>query len=142
MNEEKRAPYDENPCKLPKKSTEMRTPYSLHHERVAQWRVVAYRKGEFAFPVLVEIYKSKSRSSNTLYANIWAHNADMSLTLRGCGTAGGCGYHKESGVIDEACRDAGIVFRASFHGCGSNSIKVALESLARKLGYRKFTIIN
>lgn len=51
------------------------------------------------------------------------------------GFAGGGGYCKESAAIDDAFYNAGIELRACFGGYGEAPAIIAIESLAKKLGW-------
>ena len=66
--------------------------------------------------------------AQTAYACVWLSFAD-SYTI-GKGKAGGYGYCKESGAIDNALSSAGIQLEHSIHGVGESAIWGALAAIA------------
>lgn len=72
-------------------------------ETVSKYLVLDKNGKEF---VDCRVYMGRSRSASTVYASIWVNGDGVYTT--GKGSAGGCGYHKESAAIGSAISDAGI----------------------------------
>lgn len=92
-------------------------------------------------PVTVRVYEGRSRNASTVYASVWFRSKDGETYGSGSGAAGGYGYHKVSGAVDDAFRNAGVTLERDFHGCGESPIIHAVTALARKLGYRAGKVI-
>ncbi len=56
--------------------------------------------------------------------------------LRGKGSAGGCGYDRQSAAAQFALMDMGFKFKRNFDGVGENATYQALFAVGRYLGYR------
>jgi len=114
-------------------------------------------------PVDVRIYMGRSQSSSVVYCSIWARSRKgkklMTVTTigkkevktlttgdvlhcSGRGSAGGCGYHKESAAIEDAFTSAGFSFAGHFGGCGDTPAELAIEAAARFLGWTKGNVIK
>lgn len=101
--------------------------------------VVAMYKGEFAKPVMVRLYWS--RSGMTAYASIWVRTKDRTF-FNGSGKASGYGYHKASSALQAAIDSAGIELSESISGRGESAMRDALEAIARAAGYRKTALVD
>ena len=66
--------------------------------------------------------------AQTAYACVWLSFKDSYSV--GKGKAGGYGYCKESGAIDNALSSAGITLEHSIHGVGESAIWGALAAIA------------
>lgn len=98
--------------------------------------------GKRISPVItVHCWMGRSRNASTVYCSIWAHSRDGEIRLAGSGKAGGYGYHKKSAALDEAMQNAGVTLARHFNGCGDRAMDVAIEALARKLGWRTGNVI-
>lgn len=115
-------------------------------EQVEQFNLITFKKGEFKTPVTARCYMGRSSQASVVYACIWAHTGEISVS--GKGSAGGYGYHKASAAIDEAISSAGIELygspygrdeepnrKASISGVGDTAIELALRAIGRALGY-------
>lgn len=93
------------------------------------------------------LYMGASRSASNVYAAIWVHEIgekDDRRYASGTGSAGGCGYDKESAAIDEAISAAGIDLeytntdgskrRAYIAGVGETAVREALLAIATACG--------
>ena len=142
-------------AKFPSENIRNARNLSGEKEIVSSYTVTAYYKGEFYTPVRVACYMGKSRNASTLYASVWVSDRKNNREYSGFGSASGYGYHKESAAIEGALTDAGIELRGDVYGrdinktkpayiggCGDSAVRYALEAVARKLGYRKFTLSN
>jgi len=109
-------------------------------EQIACYQVVAVYKGDFKYPVTLRLFMGRSNQASVVYACIWCNTPDRWFS--GKGNAGGYGYCKQSAAADSAIRDAGIVLEKSIAGVGESAIREALAAITRKLGYRKFTIVE
>jgi hypothetical protein len=56
--------------------------------------------------------------------------------LRGKGSAGGCGYDRQSAAAQRALEDMGLKFKRDFDGVGEGATLQALFAVGRYLGYR------
>lgn len=97
-------------------------------------------------------YNEKGSGMQPVRACVWVHPADGGEWRTGRGSAGGCGYHKESAAIAEAVRNAGIELygnpygfrrepvnlknRFEFGGTGSSAYAEIFSAIARAAGYR------
>lgn len=122
--------------------------YGNEKETVSNFIVLGKINGETREVVNARCYMGRSRSASTVYASIWVHG--NGIYTSGKGTAGGYGYHKESAAISDAISDAGITLwgspyagetgdmkkRVYFGGCGEQSIRAALEAIAKAAGAR------
>lgn len=122
--------------------------YANEKETVSNFIVLGKINGETREVVNARCYMGRSRSASTVYASVWVLGDGISTS--GKGTAGGYGYHKESAAISDAISDAGITLwgspyagetgdqkrRAHIGGCGSESIRAALEAIAKAAGAR------
>lgn len=141
---------------LPKTESHNGRNLSSEKETVGRYSLVAYSKGKFRHAVIVKFWMGRNRNSSVVYATIWANNERH--WYAGHGNASGYGYHKESAALDQAIKSAGIRLygspyrdrageksdlkkEAHIDGCGDDACKIAIEAIARALGYRKFTII-
>lgn len=104
--------------------------------------VVALRNGEMRDIITVKTYMGRSSAASTRYAVIWIHARGAEYYAQGHGTAGGGGYCKRSAAIAYAIADAGIALDEAIDGRGVSAVRAALEAIARKLGYRKFMIVE
>ena len=121
--------------------------YGGKKELISTYRFAAiaprgtYQAGKVVVPIEVRCYSARNANASTVYATVWAHSPDGKTHLSGSGSAGGYGYHKESAAIDDAMRHAGVAFAKPFHGCGDGAVRVAIEVLAKKLGWRRGNLI-
>lgn len=73
------------------------------------------------------------------YCVVWIHGEKGHG--RGCGKAGGYGYHKESAALAGALSDAGVFLSEHISGRGDRCMTEAVEAVARAAtGKRKFII--
>lgn len=140
---------------FPKSGTQNARNLSGDKELVSEYHVIVYQDGEFHTPVHVMCWMGRSSSASTVYASVWVSDKRGDRWFSGHGSAGGYGYHKESAAIQEALNSAGIELRGDVYGrddakknqpahiggVGESAIRAALDAVARKCGYRKFTII-
>lgn len=131
-----RAPYDTNTVTKIVPVTNGVWPNKK--EQVAHYQFVTPK---LDVPITVRCWMGRSTSASVVYATVWYNNRDHSVSGSGSGSAGGYGYHKESAAIAEAFRSAGIDMAKPFNGCGDSTVRVAIEALARKLGYRAGKVI-
>jgi len=122
--------------------------YGNEKETVSNFIVIGKINGEMREVVNARCYMGRSRSASTVYASIWVHG--NGIYTSGKGTAGGYGYHKESAAVGDAIMNAGVTLwgspytgetgdlkhRAHIGGCGSGSIRAALEAIAKAAGAR------
>jgi hypothetical protein len=85
-------------------------------------------------PVVLRIYWPGS----VAYACVWIGNGGVHA--RGAGRAGGGGYCKASAAAGAALADAGVRLEADIDGRGLESIRGALEALARWLGVPRYVV--
>jgi len=76
--------------------------------------------------------------AQTAFACVWLSTADAYAV--GKGKAGGYGYCKLSGAVDNALRDAGVELETSIHGVGESAVWGALEAFARFAGLKNWII--
>lgn len=72
-----------------------------------------------------------------LWVSAWQHGfpaAGETATCRGCGKAGGYGYHKPSAALQEAMQDAGFTLSSDIGGHGDSAMREAFEAMARLFG--------
>ena len=138
MKTEKRAPYDANPVLKIETKQNGRMMDSRNREQISHLRFITPK---FEEPITIRAWMSESRNASMVYASIWFHDRTGQIHGSGSGSAGGYGYHKESAAINGAFRDAGVTLKVSFGGCGDSSVRIAIESLARKLGYRSGKVL-
>ena len=143
---DKRAPYDFNRVtKLEPKQNGRN--YGGEKELVSEYKFAAllpkdhYSRKRIGTVITIRCYMGRSRNASTVYASLWAHSRDGEIHLAGHGSAGGYGYHKESAAVNEAFHSAGVTMAAPFDGCGDSTMAVAIEALARKLGWKTGNLI-
>ena len=69
-----------------------------------------------------------------IWVSVWPHGstgAGATGSCRGCGKAGGYGYHKASAAMQEALQDAGFTLSEPIGGHGDSAMREALEAMAR-----------
>lgn len=121
---------------------------------VSAWSLVVKHKGELREAVTVRTYYNHRGSGmQPVRACIWVRPADPNSDWRsGRGSAGGCGYHKESQAIADAVSSAGITLYGDpyarerkssdsinalhFGGTGSSAYEEIFTAIARAAGYR------
>jgi len=93
---------------------------------------------------LKEVAEMRIYGTNAMnYACFWLHSYRNETTVyaNGSGSAGGYGYHRPSAAADTAFRTAGIEIE-DISGRGDSAITHTLESLGKRLGYRKVYVIK
>lgn len=115
--------------------------------------LVASHGGKLCEVVTVRTYyNDKGSGMQPVRACVWVHLAGGGDWRTGRGSAGGCGYHKESAAIAEAVRNAGIELygnpynfrrepidykkRFDFGGTGASAYAEIFSAIARAAGYR------
>lgn len=115
--------------------------------------LVAVRKGELCEAITVRTYYSSSGNGmQPVRACVWIKPATDGTWRSGKGSAGGCGYHKESQAIADAVSSAGVELwgnpysygrepvdmkkRFYFGGTGSSAYPEIFKAIARAMGYR------
>ena len=118
--------------------------------------LIVTHKGELREAITVRTwYSPKGSGMQPVRAAIWIRPADSAEAWRsGRGSAGGCGYHKESQAIFDAVDSAGVnlygkpgryIFgdrvadlkaRFYFGGTGSSGYEEIFSAIARAAGYR------
>lgn len=110
-------------------------------------------KGELREVITLRTYYTEKGSGmQPVRACVWIHSADGGEWRTGRGSAGGCGYHKESQAIADAVSAAGVQlwgslynYRAEpvdmkkairFGGTGSSGYAEIFKAIARAAGYR------
>jgi hypothetical protein len=141
MTTDKRAPYNFNRViKLEPRQNGHN--YGGEKELISTHQFVAtLPKGHYSgrkidAVITIRCYMGRSRNASTVYASLWARSRDGEIHLAGHGSASGYGYHKESAAVNDAFRSAGVTMAAAFDGCGDSTMRIAIEALARKLGWR------
>lgn len=97
--------------------------------------IVATKRG-LREAIILRFYMGRSNNASVVYASIWCRARTWENSCSGKGSAGGCGYHKESAAADEAISNAGIELQRRIDGVGSQAIDGALIAITRALGYR------
>lgn len=137
---------------LPKKHTGASQPKA---PMVGCGSLMAMRNGEFQEVVCVRTYfNERGTGMQPVRACVWITPAvDSGEEWRsGAGSAGGCGYHKESAAIADALADAGVELygnaylysdakpdfkkRVNFGGTGSSAYADIFKAIARAAGYK------
>lgn len=115
--------------------------------------LIAMRNGELKDVITVRTYyASAGTGMQPVRACVWVNPADGSEWRSGRGSAGGCGYHKESAAIAAAVSACGISLHGSlynyrnepvdmkrsidFGGTGSSGYADVFKAIARAAGYR------
>ena len=78
----------------------------------------------------------KSASSSVVYCSVWVYppQATGAPSTSGRGSAGGCGYHKESAALEDAFASAGVKFEAHFNGAGEAAMARAIAAVGAFFG--------
>lgn len=118
--------------------------------------LVVSHRGELREAITVRTYfNPRGSGMQPVRAALWVRPADSGQSWRsGRGSAGGCGYHKESQAIADAVDSAGIDLygkpgrylfgdrladikaRFYFGGTGSSGYEEIFSAIARAAGYR------
>ena len=117
--------------------------------------LVATRKGELCEVITVRTYfNEKGSGMQPVRACVWIKPAADGNWHSGRGSASGCGYHKESAAIADACAAAGVQLfgevysrridtgpidykkRVDFGGTGSSGYETIFKTIAHAAGYR------
>lgn len=117
--------------------------------------LIAVRKGELREVITVRVYfNSKGSGMQPVRSCVWIKPAADGPWHSGRGSAGGCGYHKESAAIDDACSAAGVQLfgevysrrvdagpidykkRVYFGGTGSSGYETIFKAIAKAAGYK------
>jgi hypothetical protein len=168
---EKRVPYDFNRVKSFTPGRNGARNMSGEKEQVARLIYIAPNPGfvpgqrfsrRYVQAVDVRVYMGRSSNASTVYASVWArakarHKLTRAIDAKGKrvtvdnldgiwasgrGSAGGYGYHKESAAIEDALTDAGFSMEGHFGGCGDTSAELAIEAVARYLGWKTGEVIR
>lgn len=86
---------------------------------------------------MVRFYGSAATVYCVVWISAWRHGfpaAGSTASCRGCGKAGGYGYHKASAAMQEALLDAGFTLSDDIAGRGDGAMREALESMAKLFG--------
>lgn len=113
--------------------------YGRDKELVASLDVMVNTRKGIRNPVTLRCYMGRSASATVVYASVWIHGKDVSLS--GKGSASGGGYCKQSAAAHKAIRDAGVELSMSVDSCGMSCVETALEAIAKALGYRGQCVI-
>lgn len=119
----------------PRESTRKIQSYRKESSFHAQWSLIDLDTGKDV--VTVRFYGSGATVYCVAWASLWRHRfpkAGETGTCRGCGKAGGYGYHKASAAMDEALSDAGFTLSEDFGGVGETGMRGSLEAIARHAG--------
>lgn len=115
-------------------------------EKIRSFNVVAIKNGKFHHPITVCWYASRyGDGASPVYCSIWAYASTLKggcINCSGKGKATGYGYDKFSAALGAAIESAGIELSDDINGRGESAITEALETITRKLGFRKFTIVR
>lgn len=79
------------------------------------------------------------RPGDTVYCVVWIWS---DRPARGCGKAGGGGYHKHSAALGEALSRAGVTLSKPIDGCGASAMNEALLALARHMGVTRPLVVR
>ena len=92
-----------------------------------------------ASTVKVEVYEPKRYRTGmeNITCCVFVNDSRSGTHIRGSGSAGGCGYHKESAASGDAIRNAGIELKDSIDGVGDRAVEEAICQIMRALGYRR-----
>jgi flavin-binding protein dodecin len=121
--------------------------------RVGAWSLVVKHKGHLREAIVAHTHYSPSGNGmQPVRAIVWVHPVDGGGWISGSGSAGGCGYHKESQAIADAIDSCGIELyghtysredsppdfkrRVHFGGTGDSSYQAIFDAIARAVGYR------
>jgi len=109
-------------------------------EMIASYNVVAACKGGLTNVVTLRLYMGRSSQASKVYACLWVHGRD-GFHPSGSGSAGGCGYCKQSFAAGNAIKSAGIELNKSVNGVGMPYVEDALKLIAKKAGYNGKSLI-
>ena len=119
---------------------------SHNKEIISTYNAVVSTKNGLKDVVNIRSYMGRSNMASVVYSSIWVNGKNFWTS--GAGSAGGCGYHKESAAIDEAIQSAGIELfgnlfesgntkkRTYIHGVGETAIIKAIEAIVKACGYK------
>jgi len=79
------------------------------------------------------------RPDEVVYCVVWI---DSDKPARGCGKAGGCGYHKHSAALGEALSRAGVTLSEPIDWRGDSAMDEALIALARHMGVTRPLVVR
>lgn len=81
-------------------------------------------------------WMGKSASASVVYCSVWVYPplATGAPSTSGRGSAGGCGYHKESAALEDAFASAGVKFEAHFNGAGEAAMVRAIATVGAFFG--------
>lgn len=120
-----------DPRESKRKVQSYRKESSFHEE----WSLIDLDMGQDVLNV--RFYGSGSVVYCVAWVSLWRHGiskAGATGTCRGCGKAGGYGYHKASAAMEEALQDAGFTLSESISGVGETAMRAALEAIAAHVG--------
>lgn len=99
-------------------------------------RVSKYSDGFFE-PVDVRVYYSNGLR---VTACVWINDSEQGIHGSGSAAVGGGNYDKTAASVERAFDACGVEFNFGFGG--SEQIPDALKAIARKLGYKQYTVIK
>ena len=103
-------------------------------ETIKQMILIAHKDGEFFEPVAVRWYMSRSGDgASPVYCSMWVRCDPYYVSGRGI--AKGCGYHKASAALQDACDSAGIELSQPVDGRGDGLVREALFAIGAALGF-------
>ena len=124
----------------PRESSKNIAHYRRENSFYAQWSLM---DSDGRDVVTARFYGSGSVVYCVVWVSLWRHGfpaAGETGSCRGCGKAGGGGYHKQSAAMADALEDAGFRFSDGIAGVGETAMRAALESIARHAGISRYFI--
>lgn len=122
--------------------------YSGQKEETEHLRVFAGKVGDLKIAASATFWMGRSSKSSVVYCSVWIYSPNHGPSYSGRGEAGGYGYHKASGALQEAFRAAGVVLwdkdekepigqrLANIAGAGDSAMHEVLLAVARAAGWR------
>lgn len=123
-----------DPRESKRKVQSYRKEKSFHEE----WSLIDLDMGQDV--LTVRFYGSGMTVYCVAWVSLWRHGIDkagLTGTCRGCGKAGGYGYHKASAAMEEALEDAGFILSESISGVGETAMRAALQAIADHVGIKR-----
>ena len=91
---------------------------------------------ERVYGAMVSATKQTIDAGKPPTVEVWVYPplATGAPSTSGRGSAGGCGYHKESAALEDAFASAGVKFEAHFNGAGEAAMVRAIATVGAFFG--------
>lgn len=114
-------------------------------ELVGGYKLVTFDGKETDEPMDIRFYMGRSSSASVVRCALWWHTGKRNkkaIYSNGSGSAGGCGYDKQSAAMGDALENSGIKLEQNIDGVGESAELSALNAFARYISAKRYHIVK